>query len=117
MSEVKLSVVVIGDKADIPETARSVTARAAGGYLQVLPDHAPLLMLVLPGVVEVDPGKGRATLRYKTEKGGYLWSRANLITLVLKDIKIADEADANDFAQALDTVKREWDAGLLTTKR
>ncbi len=116
MSELTLTIIALDSKDTVPQNARSVTACGAGGYLQVLPDHAPLLMRVLPGVIEVDVGKGQKPRRYRTEKGGYLRSHSNRVSLVLEDIGPAGTADMIEFDRSLDRVKEEWNAGFLTNE-
>jgi len=86
---------------------RSVTAPGIYGYMQILCDHAPSVMLVCAGVIEIDSGNEPS--RYKTEKGGYLQLQENNnIFLLLKDISAPGDKDIKQFEELLTQVQEEW---------
>ena len=117
MNALIIELIALKCSVEIPERVRSLTARAADGYVQVLCDHAPLLMAVLPGMIEIDVGNGREPRRYRTERGGYLQALGNHVSLVLRDIEPAGEADMKDFARAIESLKQGWDAHSTAGKR
>jgi F-type H+-transporting ATPase subunit epsilon len=71
--------------------AREVIARTAAGDIGVLTDHAPLLSLLVPGVVEIIPNDGD-TLRVAVGDG-FISVASNRVSILSEDVFLAAEVD------------------------
>lgn len=71
--------------------AREVIARTAEGDLGVLTDHAPLLSLLVPGVVEIFPAEGETIKAAVSE--GFLSVAHNRVSILSEDTYLVDEVD------------------------
>lgn len=71
--------------------ASMVIARTVEGDLGVLPNHAPLLSLLVPGVVEITPTEG-APFRAAVEEG-FLSVADNRVSILSEDAFLASEID------------------------
>lgn len=69
--------------------ASQVIARTVDGDLGVLPNHAPLLSLLVPGVVEITPIEG-APFRAAVEEG-FLSVANNRVSILSEDAFLASE--------------------------
>src|SRR5690349_17057725 len=73
--------------------AREVIARTVEGDLGVLAGHAPLLSLLVPGVVEIYPFDGGDTVRAAVDEG-FLSVADNHVSILSEDAFLASEIDA-----------------------
>lgn len=71
--------------------AREVIARTAEGDLGVLSGHAPLLSLLVPGVVEIFPTDGETVRAAVSE--GFISVAADRVSILSEDTFLADEVD------------------------
>jgi len=71
--------------------ASQVIARTVEGDLGVLANHAPLLSLLVPGVVEITPTEG-APFRAAVEEG-FLSVANNRVSILSEDAFLASEID------------------------
>ena len=69
--------------------ASQVIARTVDGDLGVLPNHAPLLSLLVPGVVEITPIEG-APFKAAVEEG-FLSVANNRVSILSEDAFLASE--------------------------
>jgi len=69
--------------------ASMVIARTVEGDLGVLPNHAPLLSLLVPGVVEITPTEG-APFKAAVEEG-FLSVANNRVSILSEDAFLANE--------------------------
>ena len=69
--------------------ASQVIARTVDGDLGVLPNHAPLLSLLVPGVVEITPIEG-SPFRAAVEEG-FLSVANNRVSILSEDAFLASE--------------------------
>jgi len=72
--------------------AREVIARTAEGDIGVLTGHAPLLSLLVPGVVEIHPAEGGEVLRAAVSEG-FISVAADRVSILSEDTFLADEVD------------------------
>lgn len=79
--------------------ATEVVARTVDGDLGVLANHAPLLSLLVPGVVEIHPVEG-APFRAAVEEG-FLSVADNRVSILSEDAFLADEIDVEKAKAAL----------------
>lgn len=71
--------------------ASQVIARTVEGDLGVLPNHAPLLSLLVPGVVEITPTEG-TPFKVAVEEG-FLSVADNRVSILSEDAFLATEID------------------------
>lgn len=71
--------------------AREVIARTAEGDIGVLTGHAPLLSLLVPGVVEIHPVDGDVLRAAVSE--GFISVAADRVSILSEDTFLADEVD------------------------
>ncbi|MDQ3158367.1 MAG: F0F1 ATP synthase subunit epsilon [Actinomycetota bacterium] len=103
MSEDTLQIeLVAADRVVWSGQATQVIARTVEGDLGVLANHAPLLSLLVPGVVEITPTEG-APFRAAVEEG-FLSVADNRVSILSEDAFLADEinleAAKSDLAEA-----------------
>jgi len=83
--------------------AREVIARTAEGDLGVLTGHAPLLSLLVPGVVEIFPAEGE-TVRAAVGEG-FISVAADRVSILSEDTFLADEVDESATSAELDQAR------------
>ena len=88
--------------------AREVVARTVEGDLGVLAGHAPLLSLLVPGVVEIYPYEGGDTVRAAVEEG-FLSVADNHVSILSEDAFLASEIDAAAVKSQLETARADED--------
>ena len=102
MSDALQIELVAADRVVWSGQASMVIARTVEGDLGVLPNHAPLLSLLVPGVVEITPTDG-APIRAAVEEG-FLSVADNRVSILSEDAFLADEinleAAKSDLAEA-----------------
>lgn len=89
--------------------AREIIARTVEGDLGVLSGHAPLLSLLVPGVVEIMPTEGTGVVRAAVSDG-FLSVANNHVSILSEDIFLADEVDAAEVRSQIETARAEGDA-------
>ena len=87
--------------------AREVLARTVAGDLGVLSGHAPLLSLLVPGVVEIRPLEGEM-VRAAVEEG-FLSVADNHVSILSEDAFLASEIDAAAVKSQLETARADED--------
>ncbi|MCD9154941.1 F0F1 ATP synthase subunit epsilon [Aeromicrobium duanguangcaii] len=88
--------------------AREVVARTSEGDLGVLPGHAPLLSLLVPGVVRIQPVDGDVIEAAVSE--GFVSVAADRVSILSEDIFLADEVDESAVTAELDEARSSSDA-------
>jgi F-type H+-transporting ATPase subunit epsilon len=73
-------------------------APAAHGQLCVMPRHAPLLSLLMPGVIRIETAAGEEHLFYVS--GGYLEVKSNKVTVLADQMLRSHEIDRNAALEA-----------------
>jgi F-type H+-transporting ATPase subunit epsilon len=87
--------------------ASQVSARTVAGDLGVLSGHAPLLSLLVPGVVEITPLEGDV-VRAAVEEG-FLSVADNHVSILSEDAFLASEIDAAAVKSHLETARADED--------
>jgi F-type H+-transporting ATPase subunit epsilon len=87
--------------------ASEVLARTVSGDLGILSDHAPLLSLLVPGVVEIKPLEGDAVRAAVDE--GFLSVADNHVSILSEDAFLASEIDAAAVKADLETAQQDDD--------
>jgi F-type H+-transporting ATPase subunit epsilon len=87
--------------------ATMVVARSVTGDLGVLPGHAPLLTLLLDGVVTIHPVEGH-TVR-SAVLGGFLSVHDNRVSILAEDARLSDEIDLADAHRRLEELRSRAD--------
>nr|MCW2727028.1 synthase subunit epsilon [Aeromicrobium sp.] len=87
--------------------AKQVMARTVAGDLGVLSGHAPLLSLLVPGVVEITPLEGDV-VRAAVEEG-FLSVANNHVSILSEDAFLAPEIDAAAVKADLDAARADED--------
>lgn len=83
--------------------AREVIARTAEGDLGVLTGHAPLLSLLVPGVVRIFPTDGDPVEAAVGE--GFISVAADRVSILSEDTFLADEVDEAEATAELDRAR------------
>jgi len=91
--------------------ASEVLARTVSGDLGILANHAPLLSLLVPGVVEIRPLDGD-TVRAAVDEG-FLSVADNHVSILSEDAFLASEIDAAAVASDLETAQKDEDEGAV----
>ena len=91
MSDALQIELVAADRVVWSGQASMVIARTVEGDLGVLPNHAPLLSLLVSGVVEITPTEG-APFRAAVEEG-FLSVADNRVSILSEDAFLASEID------------------------
>lgn len=91
--------------------ASEVLARTVSGDLGILSGHAPLLSLLVPGVVEIRPLEGDAVRAAVDE--GFLSVADNHVSILSEDAFLASEIDAAAVKSDLETAHRDEDEGAV----
>lgn len=87
--------------------ASQVTARTVEGDLGVLSGHAPLLSLLVPGVVEIKPLDGDVVRAAVAE--GFLSVADNHVSILSEDAFLASEVDASATRAELESAQSDED--------
>jgi F-type H+-transporting ATPase subunit epsilon len=87
--------------------ASQVIARTVEGDLGVLSGHAPLLSLLVPGVVEIKPPDGEVVRAAVAE--GFLSVSDNHVSILSEDAFLASEIDAGATRAELEAAQTEGD--------
>jgi F-type H+-transporting ATPase subunit epsilon len=91
--------------------ASEVIARTVEGDLGVLPNHAPLLSLLVPGVIEITPTEGSPFRAAVAE--GFLSVADNRVSILSEDAFLADEVDAAATRAELEAAQAEDDEAAV----
>ncbi len=91
--------------------ASEVTARTVAGDLGVLSGHAPLLSLLVPGVVEITPLEGDVVRAAVDE--GFLSVADNHVSILSEDAFLASEVDAAAVKAELETARGDGDEAAV----
>lgn len=81
--------------------AREVIARTAAGDIGVLTGHAPLLSLLVPGVVEIFGEASDSNVRAAVSDG-FISVAADRVSILSEDAFLADEIDESAARAELD---------------
>ncbi|RZL67286.1 MAG: F0F1 ATP synthase subunit epsilon [Rhodococcus sp. (in: high G+C Gram-positive bacteria)] len=87
--------------------AREVIARTAEGDIGVLTGHAPLLSLLVPGVVEIFPVDGDTVRAAVAE--GFISVAADRVSILSEDTFLADEVDESATQAELEKARSSED--------
>jgi F-type H+-transporting ATPase subunit epsilon len=88
--------------------AREVLARTVAGDLGVLSGHAPLLSLLVPGVVEIRPLEDGEIVRVAVGDG-FLSVSDDHVSILSEDAFLASEVDAAAVKSEIETARAEGD--------
>ncbi len=91
--------------------AKEVMARTVAGDLGVLSGHAPLLSLLVPGVVEITPLEGDVVRAAVDE--GFLSVADNHVSILSEDAFLASEIDAAAVKAELETARAGGDEAAV----
>lgn len=87
--------------------ASEVLARTVAGDLGVLSGHAPLLSLLVPGVVEIKPLEGDVVRAAVAE--GFLSVADNHVSILSEDAFLASEIDTAAVTAELEAARKDED--------
>jgi F-type H+-transporting ATPase subunit epsilon len=87
--------------------ASEVLARTVAGDLGVLAGHAPLLSLLVPGVVEITPLEGAVVRAAVAE--GFLSVADNHVSILSEDAFLASEIDSAAVNAELEAARKDED--------
>ncbi len=91
--------------------ASEVSARTVEGDLGVLADHAPLLSLLVPGVVVINPIEGDTFKAAVAE--GFISVANNRVSILSEDAFLADEIDPAAARSELEAAQADEDATAI----
>jgi F-type H+-transporting ATPase subunit epsilon len=91
--------------------AREVIARTAEGDIGVLTGHAPLLSLLVPGVVEIHPVEGDVLRAAVSE--GFISVAADRVSILSEDTFLADEVDESAATAELESARSSDDEAAV----
>lgn len=91
------------------EAAR-VLARTAEGDLGILAHHAPLLSLLVPGVVEIEEASG--TIVYAAVGDGFLSVADNRVSILSEDSFLAGEIERDTLDARIEQARAEGDTSV-----
>lgn len=104
MSDTELHVeLVAADRVVWSGEATSVVARTTEGEVGILANHAPLMSLMVPGVVEVR-SDGGDTIRAAVDSG-FLSVAGNRVSILAEQAALAEDIDSSSAQQALDDAR------------
>ncbi len=83
--------------------ATMVIARTAEGDIGVLRNHTPVLSLLVPGVVEIDPVDGER-MRAAVD-GGFVSVANNRVSILSEHAALADEIDVDEARSELEAAQ------------
>lgn len=84
--------------------ASMVVARTAEGEVGILADHAPLLSLMVPGVVEVRTGGGETTRA--AVDSGFLSVAGNRVSILAEQAVLGSDIDAAKASKDLEDAEK-----------
>ncbi len=88
--------------------ASEVLARTVEGDLGVLADHAPLLSLLVPGVVVITPVEGEDEIKAAVAEG-FISVANNRVSILSEDAFLADEVDVEAARAELEAAEADED--------
>lgn len=91
--------------------AREVIARSSEGDLGVLPGHAPLLSLLVPGVVVIVPTEGEVVRAAVGD--GFISVAADRVSILSEDVHLPDEVDHAAVSSDLDRARADGDEAAI----
>jgi F-type H+-transporting ATPase subunit epsilon len=104
VSDTELHVeLVAADRVVWSGEATSVVARTTEGEVGILANHAPLMSLMVPGVVEVR-SDGGDTIRAAVDSG-FLSVAGNRVSILAEQAALAEDIDSSQAQQALDDAR------------
>ena len=92
--------------------ATEVLARTVEGDLGVLADHAPLLSLLVPGVVVITPLEGESEIKDAVAEG-FISVANNRVSILGEDAFLADEIDVAAARAELEAAEADEDAPAI----
>lgn len=92
--------------------ASEVLARTVEGDLGVLADHAPLLSLLVPGVVVITPLEGEDEIKAAVAEG-FISVANNRVSILSEDAFLADEIDVAAARAELEAAEADDDATAI----
>ena len=92
--------------------ATEVLARTVEGDLGVLADHAPLLSLLVPGVVVITPLEGESEIKAAVAEG-FISVANNRVSILSEDAFLADEIDVAGARAELEAAEADEDAPAI----
>lgn len=92
--------------------ASEVLARTVEGDLGVLADHAPLLSLLVPGVVVITPLDDEAPIKAAVAEG-FISVANNRVSILSEDAFLADEIDVAAARAELEAAEADEDATAI----
>lgn len=87
--------------------ATFVVTRTLEGEIGILADHAPVLGVLAPGVVEIRPDGGQPM--FAAVDGGFLSVAKNRISILAGHAELSDEIDLGEARRQLDEAKADAD--------
>ncbi len=87
--------------------ASMVIARTLEGEVGILANHAPLLGVLAPGVVEIRPDEGAALIA--AVDGGFISVANNRISILAERAELADDIDVAEARRDLERVQQDRD--------
>ena len=93
------------EKVLFSEQVLSVILPGADGYRTILPDHAPLMALIIPGIVKVQTTKGREHSFVVYD--GVAEIRGNVCSLLAQSVIERDLLDTHSLKERIDFVRKE----------
>lgn len=85
--------------------ASMVLARTSEGDVGILRDHAPVLSVLQPGVVEITPDEGERFVA--AVDGGFLSVAANRVSILSENTTLVDEIDLEAERAELEAARSE----------
>ncbi|MEX1057959.1 MAG: F0F1 ATP synthase subunit epsilon, partial [Natronospirillum sp.] len=82
-----------------------LVASAVQGEIGILPNHAPLLTTIEPGLIKVVKQGGKEELMYVS--GGFLEVQPDVVTVLADTITRADDIDLEAAEQAKEEARKE----------
>lgn len=87
--------------------ADEVIARTADGDIGVLAGHAPLLSLLVPGVVVITPQEGDIVRAVVAD--GFISVADNRVSILSEDVQLADEVETHAVQAELEAARAAGD--------
>ena len=92
---------VTPEKILLDRRVAAVTLPASEGVMQVLPGHAPLILALRPGVVEITDGTGKVAAERFFVEGGFAEISQDMCVLLLENAVIVENIDRTSVAERL----------------
>jgi F-type H+-transporting ATPase subunit epsilon len=104
VSDTQLQVeLVAADRVVWSGEATTVIARTTDGEVGILANHAPLMSLMVPGVVEVRSGDGEVV--HAAVDAGFLSVAANHVSILAEQAALAGDIDRSAAQRALEEAR------------